>query len=401
MTGLTIAFSAAAMPVAIGWLYLASLSVAALGHGPSPRGVAGRLPRLTVLVPAHDEAALVATCVDSLLQQSYPASLRRVMVIADNCTDTTAAEAARAGATVMVRDEPGQPGKGRALRWAMDRLLSEEDSPDGFVIVDADSIAGPGLLSELARALGAGADLAQADYTVLEDQQAGSGDQLRAMAVLLYNRTRNLGRAALGLPAALLGNGMLLSRELVRTRPWTAFSPAEDLEFGMRCRIAGIGARFVSAGVRGPLPLGYSAGTAQRVRWEGGRFYVLKRLGPSLLGRLVRRPDAAILDAVLDLAVPPIAILATLTMAGLAVSLGAALLGWVGAAAPALWAACVALATVHLLAGLKAAGVPGRRILLLRAVPGFLAWKLSVYVRLLRGFDPNRWDRSLRKGESG
>src|SRR5260370_5363622 len=286
----------------------------------------------------------------------------------------------------MVRDEPDRRGKGRALRWAMDHLESGQVSPDGFVIVDADSIAGPNLLSDLAQALAGGADLAQADYPVLEDPQAGSGDQLRSLAVLLYNRTRNLGRAALGLPAALLGNGMMLSRELVRSRPWTAFSPAEDLEFGMRCRIDGIGARFVAAGVQGPLPLRYAAGTALRVRWEGGRFYVLKRLGPSLLGRLVRSPDAAILHAVLDLAVPPVAILAMLTMAGLAVSLGAALLGWVGAVAPAIWSACALLAAVHLLPRLKAAGVPVRRIPLLRAVPGVLLWKLRVFFRLLPGF---------------
>jgi hypothetical protein len=33
------------------------------------------------------------------------------------------------------------------------------------------------------------------------------------------------------------------------------------------------------------------------------------------------------------------------------------------------------------------------------AVPGFLVWKLSVYSQLIRSFDPNRWERSLRKGE--
>src|SRR5260370_20342138 len=222
---MTTAVSAAALPLVVGWPYLASLFVAALAHRPSARGEGGKLPPLIVLVPAHDEAALVATCVDSLIQQSSPAARRQVIVIADNCTDATAAEAARAGATVMVRDEPDRRGKGRALRWAMDHLESGQDSPDGFVIVDADSIAGPNLLSDLAQALAGGADLAQADYTVLEDPQAGSGDPLRSLAGLLYKRTRKPGRAAPRLPAAPPRHRVVASPPPGPFRPRAALLP--------------------------------------------------------------------------------------------------------------------------------------------------------------------------------
>jgi cellulose synthase/poly-beta-1,6-N-acetylglucosamine synthase-like glycosyltransferase len=356
--------------------------------------------RLTVLVPAHNEEGLVGRCVDSLIGQIYPAGLVRIVVIADNCADATADEAIAAGARVMVRTDPTHAGKGRALRWAMDVLLAAPDPPDGFVIVDADSVAAPGLLAALAQTLASGAAAAQADYTVLADAHTAAGDQLRELAVLLYNRTRNLGRAAAGLPSALLGNGMLLSRELLEAHPWSAFSAVEDLEFGTRCRIEGIHPRFVSQqGVQGPLPSGYRAGLGQRLRWEGGRFHVAKRLAAPLIARFMRHPDLATLDAFLELMVPPLSIAVIVSAAGLLTSVAAAFVGVAAPFAFFIWALCAVLAAVHVLIGLKAAGASRGAYWALAALPGFLAWKIGVYLRLLRGFDTNRWERSIRRGE--
>jgi hypothetical protein len=323
-----------------------------------------------------------------------------VIVIADNCTDSTADEAAAAGAAVLIRDDLAHPGKGRALRWAIDAVLAAPHPPDGIVIVDADSVADSGLLTGLADALVGGHVAAQADYTVLTETQASPGDQLRGVAVMLYNRTRNLGRAAVGLPSSLLGNGMLLSREYLEAYPWNAFSAVEDLEFGIMGRIQGLHPRFIGGqGVRGPLPIGYSAGRAQKMRWEGGRFHALRQQGPALLARFWRHPDLPTLDALLDIAIPPLSIVVLLTSVGLLASLAAAFAGAATVAAPAIWALGVVLAAVHVFIGLRAAGAPGANIRMVMAVPGFLVWKLSVYSQLIRSFDPNRWERSLRKGE--
>lgn len=394
---ITLASSAAALPVLFGWAYLAFLSFAALVARPSSKPLSSWRPRLTVLVPAHNEAGLIARCVRSLVEQSYPAELFRVVVIADNCRDSTAAEAAGAGATVMVRNDETNPGKGRALRWAIDSVLSEPDAPDGIVIVDADSVADPGLLEGLAAALASGAQATQSDYTVLQADGATSGDRLRALAILLFNRARNLGRAAACLPASLLGNGMLLSRELLEKHPWSAFSAVEDLEFSIRCRINGVVPRFLgSRGVRGPIPVGYRAAVGQRLRWEGGRFYVLRRLGPLLLERMARHPDLAKLDALLDLLIPPLWIFVSLTAAGLLISVALTLTGLTAAIAPELWGLCVILAFVHVFVGLKAAGASTQNYAAFAGLPSFLAWKIAVYLRLLRGFNPNLWQRSVR-----
>src|SRR5438876_774447 len=68
-------------------------------------------PRLLFLVPAHNEEQLIDACARSLLTQRYPADRFDVFVIADNCTDDTAARARAAGAACLERADLALPGK--------------------------------------------------------------------------------------------------------------------------------------------------------------------------------------------------------------------------------------------------------------------------------------------------
>src|ERR1700687_66718 len=125
------------------------------------------ITKLAVVVPAHNEAASIGRCVKSLAGCVAPGRPIRVdiVVIADNCDDLTSARARRAGARVIVRDDPKRRGKGYALQDAFERLLLE--GYNGFVVVDADSIADTNLISELVGLIDEGADGAQARYCVL------------------------------------------------------------------------------------------------------------------------------------------------------------------------------------------------------------------------------------------
>jgi exopolysaccharide biosynthesis WecB/TagA/CpsF family protein len=378
--------------------YLLVLAFAAIFHRPA--APSGRpVTNLAVLVPAHDEAPLVARCVRSLLEQDYPPALRRLIVIADNCTDTTAEVAAAAGAEVWPRSDPGARGKGQALRWAMDRLLSGPEPPDAVVVVDADSVAEPGLLAGLAAAARAGHDAVQAEYLVLEES-GSSRERLLAAAFLLFHRVRFGGRAALGLPGALVGNGMLFTRRLLERQPWSAFSGVEDLEQTIRLRLAGVPVHFAGdARVRGPMAGGARADRRQRMRWEGGRFHVVRNRLPALLGAAVRRRDAGLLDAAFDLAIPPLGLLAMASLAGTAV---AALLAVAGATAwPAIlaWLAALLALPAYVVVGLMAARAERRHYAALFGAPIFLLRKAATYARLSRGFDASRWERTERHGK--
>ncbi len=309
-----VVFALAGVVTACAALYLVLLAFASFGR----RSVEAAPPRsrIAVLVPAHDEAVLVGRCVSSLREQSYPSDLYEIVVIADNCTDDTAARAAAAGATVLVRTAPDARGKGPALRWAMDRLLQSNPDLDALAVVDADSVADPGLLGALVARLELGAPVVQAEYLGRDEDQS-IRSELRAAAFLLFHRVRFGGRAVLGLPCHLVGNGMLFSRAVLADHPWDAFTSAEDLEYSVDLRLAGV--RPVYAGearLAAPVVGRGRAAQVQRLRWEGGRFHVVRTRLPLLLAAVFVHRRWSLVDAAVDLAVPPLGLLAAGSLLG-------------------------------------------------------------------------------------
>jgi 1,2-diacylglycerol 3-beta-glucosyltransferase len=390
--------AAAGAFVAVPALYLDVLAMAALRYRPPGSDAEGG-PRLAVVVPAHDEAQLIGACVRSLLDQSYDARRYEVVVVADNCSDATARVAAEAGARVLVRDEPAVRGKGAALRFAFDRLLTEPDPPDAVVVVDADSVADRRFLATLAGRAANGASVAQGESLLVDDGSPRSA--LRAAAFLLVNRVRPAGRAVLGLPCHLAGNGMLFRREVLAAHPWEAFTSAEDLEYYLLLRRAGIHVAFAGGAVLySPGPPSAAAAERQRLRWEGGKLHLARRRLPGLLAAGLRERRPLLLDAALDLAVPPLALLAAAAGAGLAVALVLEAAAIVPAWSLATWAAAAGAIPVFVLVGLRAADAPPSAYRALRHAPGFVVRKVSRSGALLR-FRADTWVRTERAHEQG
>jgi 1,2-diacylglycerol 3-beta-glucosyltransferase len=379
-------------------LYLLTLAIASTQPRREPVEQPGRArSRLTIIVPAHNEEQLVGRCVASLLRQSYPRELYRVVVVADNCYDGTASIASAAGADVMVRDEPDAPGKGRALRWAADQVLFGRDAPDALVIVDADSVADSNLLSVIESEFRRDHPVVQADYTVLIDDSSSRRNQLVAAGFLLFHRVRFSGRARLGMSANLVGNGMLFGRAVLMAHPWSAFTGVEDLEYSISLRLAGVSITFApDAFVSGPGPATSVGEVRQRLRWEGGRFHVVRtRLG-EIVRAAVRQRDLRLLDAALDLATPPLGLLTTAVGAGFIGAATAFALGIAPAWSVLPWLVALSAIPAFVVIGLKVAGAPRTVWMAIVRAPFFLGGKLLAYVSFARGFDPNRWDRTDR-----
>ncbi|HSP78439.1 MAG TPA: glycosyltransferase family 2 protein, partial [Myxococcaceae bacterium] len=193
--------------------------------------------RFDFIVPAHDEEEGIARTVESLLAQEWPAELRRVLVVADNCTDRTAERAERAGAKVLVRHEPERRGKGYALEHAFQASLADGFA-DAVVVVDADTVVTPNLLHAFALRLEAGAQAVQAHYGV-SNPHASWRTRLMAISMALFHKVRSLGRERLGVSCGLRGNGMCFTHAIIRQVPHEAFSIVEDLEYGIRLGQAG------------------------------------------------------------------------------------------------------------------------------------------------------------------
>ena len=390
---LDLACTLLALPVFLASAYLAVLAL--LARRPAPVAATAPALRFDVVVPAHDEEATIAETVRSLCDLAYPRSLYRVLVVADNCRDGTAAAATQAGAQVLVRHDPARRGKGQALAFAFERVLADGFA-DAVVVVDADTVADPDLLAAFAARFAAGAAAVQARYGV-RNPDASWRTGLMALALGLFHVERSMARERLGLSCGLRGNGMGFTCELLRRVPHRACSIVEDVEYGTALGLAGHRVHYVSeARVLGEMPASADAARAQRRRWEGGRLALARTQVPALLRQAIRRRDPVLLDLAMELIVPPLAGLASacavgLLWSGLAFRHGAG--GW---PALALWSASAAGLLLYVARGWALSGVGSRGVRYLAWAPLYVLWKASMLFERSRPADEG-WVRTARE----
>lgn len=387
---LIVLFCVLAAPVWIASAYLLMLTLLS-GRLPVPQAAAPTL-RFLVVVPAHDESAGIARTVTSLRALDWPASGLRVQVVADNCSDDTAAQARAAGAEVLERYDDTRRGKGYALKLAYDRALSEAWA-DAVVVVDADTDTDAGLLRAFASRLERGALAVQAHYCV-RNPLVSWRTRLVTIALALFHRLRGRGRERLRLSCGLRGNGMCFSRQALHRVPHRAFSLVEDLEYGIALGQAGIRVWYADeVDVCADMVASAAAATTQRQRWEGGRMRLACDQGLRLLMRALRERSALLLDLALDLLVPPLGylVLAALLLAATA-GFGVQT-GWFSPVVA--WATLTPLAVLalHVGRGVSLSGLGPSGWLVLAAAPFYVAWKLSL---VLRRASPG-WVRTARE----
>jgi len=379
-----------AVPVLV-LLTQALLAIAAPGPG-AP--LAGRRPRIAILVPAHNEQDGVGATIATLLPQLQQGD--RVLVVADNCADGTAAAARAAGAEVRERFDANLRGKGYALDFGV-RCLAE-DPPEVMLIVDADCLVEPGAIDRLARTAVASGRPVQALYLMRAPAGSGPMKKIAEFAWAVKNLVRPLGFLRLGIPCPLMGSGMAFPWSIISTASLANGHIVEDMKLGMDLARAGTPPLFCpQALVSSTFPTSDAGTETQRKRWEHGHLSMILSAAPRFLLEGVLKGRPGMVGMALDLAVPPLALLVLMVLALGAVTAVFALFG--GAAGPLLAAAALlaALGVAVLLAWWRY----GRKILsaanLAMAVL-YVFWKVPVYI----GFLVNRqveWVRSKRDTE--
>jgi hopene-associated glycosyltransferase HpnB len=151
----------------LAFLALAVWSYLAIGRGSfwrcaerddgEPRAPAA-WPRVTVVIPARDEADGIGRCLDSLLGQDYR-GVWSVMLVDDNSSDGTAdvalQTAANCGASERLTVVSGAalPRGWTGKLWALSQGIAaterSERPPEYFLLTDADIVYAPGMLSWL------------------------------------------------------------------------------------------------------------------------------------------------------------------------------------------------------------------------------------------------------------
>ncbi len=350
---------------------------------PAPRPATSRLPRLAVVIPAHNEGESIRACLQSVRACLRFDELATLFVVADNCTDSTAAIATAAGANVLVRNNDTLRGKGHALNFAFS-LLGQRSYFDAFLVVDADTEAAPNLIEEVATAFHNGAGAVQCAYLVSDPDRFARFD----LALRAFNLVRPKGRSRLGLSAGILGNGFAVSARTLARVPYTADSVVEDLEYHLRLVEQGICVRFLeTTAVRGAMPATQSGRVTQRARWEGGRLRMLREHAAGIAGGWLFG-NRALREVLLELLTLPLAYHSLLLLAALLlpspIGRGLALAG-----------AAVLLA--HLLTAVGHGNSPRRDLATILSVPLYLLWKLGQIPATLRA-SSNRaaWVRTAR-----
>lgn len=386
-----------AVPVACasGYLFLLTLR-SQRGEPPIP---SPPRTRFQVVVPAHNEEAGIARTVQSLRDIDYPPELFEVVVVADNCTDDTAARASAAGARVLQRVDEKLRGKGYALAHAFEACIAEGKT-DAVVVVDADTLASPNLLRAFDARLQRGAKAVQADYAVRNPDE-GWRTRLMAIAFGMFHVVRSAGRENLGVSCGLRGNGMCFATDLLEEVPHDAFSVVEDLEYGVRLGERGHRVHYAGeAHVYGEMVASEKASRSQRARWEGGRLQMAKRHAVPLIVRAVKERDPVLADLAMDILVPPLSVLVAATVAGTTASAALALVTWRPNVALVLFGASGVFLATYAVRGWQVSGTGARGLATLGYAPVYMAWKATLGLRNSRR-RPDEWVRTARSSESG
>jgi 1,2-diacylglycerol 3-beta-glucosyltransferase len=387
--------AAVALPIACASGYLFLLTVRS--RRPSEPVYGTPRTRFDVLIPAHDEAAGIAETVTSVLAIDYPRELFHVVVVADNCTDDTAARAAAAGAEVLVRVDATKRGKGYALAHGFEKSCARR--ADAVVVIDADTVVSPNLLRAFDSRIGRGAAAVQADYAV-RNPDASWRTRLMAIALGMFHVVRSAGRESLGVSCGLRGNGMCFTTELLDEVPYDAFSIVEDLEYGIRLGERGYRVQYAGeAHVYGEMVSSEQASRSQRERWEGGRWTMVKQNGLRLLGRAITQRSPLLFDLAMDVLVPPLSTLVVVTVVGGAASLALSAVTLRPNVAGVLFAASGVFLVAYGVRGYLVSGTGLRGLTALAAAPAYVAWKATLPLRRARSAK-DEWVRTKREGET-
>lgn len=387
--------------IALPILYLCILSIAAILTAKirKNRGMASSqdvsiFVNFAILIPAHNEESILHILLKSLSALAYPNDQYTVYVVADNCTDRTA-EIVRATGWVRVyeRFDETKRGKGYALNWLLQQLEEDQLIHDAYVVLDADSVVVPTFLHSMAKELAQGAQALQASNTVLNVSESPS-TALRLVALTLMNHVRPLGRNALGASSTLTGNGMCLSRDLLKRHPWQAFGVAEDYQYYLTLVQQGERVKYApEAIVRSHMPTTFAQMRTQDIRWESSAPSQSSwRIALRLLRAGLRLRDWVRIDAAAELLVPPLSFLVGWCL----LTLIASLLLW--SLAGLLFSAMLIVGLIFYIGTALYLLQPSRWLYkALLYAPGFMVWKLWVYfvVRRIKKYH-SEWVRTTR-----
>ena len=349
--------------------------------------------RAVIIVPAHDEQTILLDRLQ-LLQQAAK-DRARILLVADNCSDSTAEIGRGLGVEVIERFDNERRGKGFALDFARKDL--ERDPPDVIVFIDADCMIDGPSLATLINVCAASARPCQATNLQKPAIDGSPAVQMSTFAFFIKNVIRQRALQRLARRVHLLGTGMAL--------PWLLFAKAElatsniveDLKLGQELAAAGHAPLLVELATVWSDAETDRNTLSQRQRWEGGYLQNALRTGPRALARSIGRADARGVWAAMDTVIPPFAFLIFVDVAVFAIGVVLTALGGASYWPVALLGGALSLSVVALALAWAAGGSRFVTFAALCRAPLYVAWKIPMYLNLARRGAPKEWQRTGRE----
>ncbi len=191
--------------------------------------------RVAVLICARNEEEVIEDTVRNILEnQNYPKDKYDVYVCADNCTDQTAELARKAGAKLLIHNDPELTHHrvGYAMQYGFQQIIGSGEEYDFFIRLDADNHADPSFIREMNNAYCQGVVIGRP----FEASLNGNQNTWTAVSATYYIRDSRIAcnfRERFHLDSMLTGAGMMIATSVLKEIDgyWDAFSAIEDSEF--------------------------------------------------------------------------------------------------------------------------------------------------------------------------
>jgi cellulose synthase/poly-beta-1,6-N-acetylglucosamine synthase-like glycosyltransferase len=245
-----------------------------------------KLPSLSILIPAHNEALVIQKTVEALLASEYPKAQLEVIVVNDGSTDSTASIVQRLAnrdeRVLLINIPPSYGGRGKSA--ALNSAFRHARY-DVIGVYDADNQPEALSLRYLAEQLVSDPSLG----AVIGKFRAINKNEnllLRCLNIesLSFQWIVQAGRWMLLRFCTLPGTNFLIYKSLLeRLNGWDELALTEDAELTIRVYKAGFKIKFVPYAVTWEQePRTVQIWLRQRTRWVRGNNYVLRKFALQL-----------------------------------------------------------------------------------------------------------------------
>lgn len=246
-------------------------------------GPAKKQHKYAIMVAARNEAGVIANLIESIHAQDYPSELVDIFVVADNCTDDTAAIARAHGAVCYERFDDKHRTKGYALQFLVERIRRDFgiESYDGYFIFDADNLLKKDYISRMNESFDAGEKI----ITSYRNTKNFDDNWIAASYGIHWLRSARFEhrpRSVLRLAARVQGTGFLFANEVIKDG-WNYTGFTEDRAFAADAVANGYRISYNNAAeFFDEQPVDMKIAMRQRIRWAKGHLQAVAETGPKL-----------------------------------------------------------------------------------------------------------------------